>query len=52
MKKKQDSKKLTLNRETVRLLETPELDGVAGGIISSDNLQCTFSRRCPQETFA
>lgn len=50
MKKKPESKKLNLNRETVRLLETADLTEVAGGIVSSDNQFCTYSRKCPQQT--
>ena len=49
--KKQESKKLALNRETVRNLEAIELEQVIGGlaqapIISSDNRACTYSRTC------
>jgi hypothetical protein len=45
---KKNVKKLTLARETVRNLDMSErnLKGVEGGIISSDNLQCTYSQRC------
>ena len=48
--KKQESKKLTLARETVRNLERVELGQVEGGVapgkVSSDNRTCTFSRVC------
>jgi hypothetical protein len=49
--KKQESKKLTLARETVRNLETAELGQVEGGVaapgkVSSDNRLCTLSRIC------
>jgi len=50
--KKQESKKLTLTRETLRTLEAIELGGVAGGLVenpgrvSSDNRACTYSRTC------
>jgi hypothetical protein len=51
--KKQESKKLTLTRETLRTLEGIELGRVAGGLadadagrVSSDNRACTYSRTC------
>jgi hypothetical protein len=50
--KKQERKKLTLSRETVRNLEGVELVAVKGGyaliapIVSSDNRECTYSRTC------
>jgi hypothetical protein len=51
--KKQESKKLTLTRETLRTLEGIALGQVAGGLavenpgkVSSDNRACTFSRTC------
>jgi hypothetical protein len=48
--KKQEPKKLTLTRETVRHLEKLELEQVAGGLeagrVSSDNRDCTYSRTC------
>jgi hypothetical protein len=54
--KKHDSKKLTLARETVRILAGGELGKVAGGlanvvgIVSSDDQDCTYSRLC-QDTW-
>ena len=48
--KKTESKKLTLARETVRVLNG-DLQDVKGGIVSSDNRQCTYSRNCPVEQF-
>jgi hypothetical protein len=45
--KKHDSKKLSLNRETVRHLEGAELRDVIGGIVSSDNAMCSYSKKCP-----
>ena len=53
--KKHDSKKLTLARETVRVLAGGELGKVGGGlaqqvgIVSSDDRQCTYSRACQTE---
>jgi hypothetical protein len=50
--KKQETKKLTLSRETVRNLEGVALANVKGGlaqiapIVSSDNRDCTYSRTC------
>jgi hypothetical protein len=49
--KKQESKKLTLTRETLRTLEGIELGQVAGGLadagrVSSDNRACTYSQAC------
>jgi hypothetical protein len=50
--KKQESKKLTLTRETLRTLEGIEPGQIAGGLadnpgkVSSDNRACTFSRTC------
>jgi hypothetical protein len=48
--KRQETKKLALTRETLRILETVELEGVAGGEVvgrvSSDNRACTYSREC------
>ena len=47
--KRQETKKLTLTRETLRTLEAIELGGVAGGEVgrvSSDNRACTYSRAC------
>jgi hypothetical protein len=44
MKKTTTKKKLSLSRETVASLEARDLEQVAGGIISSDNKSCTFSR--------
>jgi hypothetical protein len=51
--KENDTRKLTLARETVRTLAGGELGKVAGGlgnvvgIVSSDNEDCTYSRACP-----
>jgi len=44
--KKTEPKKLTLARETVRVLDG-DLQNVQGGIVSSDNKQCTYSLKCP-----
>jgi hypothetical protein len=50
--KRQETKKLTLSRETVRNLEGRELAAVEGGfaqiapIVSSDNRACSYSRAC------
>jgi hypothetical protein len=47
--KRQETKKLTLTRETLRILEAAELGGVAGGEVGrvfSDNRACTYSRAC------
>jgi hypothetical protein len=46
MKKKTEPKKLTLGRETVRVLDG-DLQNVNGGIVSSDNRVCTYSLKCP-----
>jgi hypothetical protein len=43
--KKTESRKLTLARETVRVLDG-DLRDVKGGIVSSDNQECTYSRKC------
>ena len=43
--KKTQSRKLTLARETVRTLDGG-LENVQGGIVSSDNQACTYSRKC------
>jgi hypothetical protein len=45
MKKLTTKKKLSLSRETITNLDTRELEQVVGGIISSDNKFCTFSKR-------
>lgn len=42
--KKSTTKKLSLARETVRNLEATGLEQVAGGIVSSDNKTCTYSK--------
>lgn len=42
--KKPTTKKLSLSRETVASLEARDLEQVVGGIISSDNKACTYSR--------
>ncbi len=44
--KKHDSKKLTLARETVRILVAGNLEKAAGGIVSSDNQACSFTLKC------
>jgi hypothetical protein len=44
--RKTETKKLTLARETVRVLDG-DLRNVKGGIVSSDNKQCTYSFKCP-----
>jgi hypothetical protein len=46
--KKTESKKLTLSRETVRTLDG-YLQNVKGGIVSSDDRACTYSRNCQTE---
>jgi hypothetical protein len=52
--KKTESRKLKLSRETVRTLDG-YLQGVKGGvasdvgIVSSDNRDCTYSRKCQVE---
>jgi hypothetical protein len=48
--KKTESKKLTLSRETVGTLDG-YLQNVKGGIVSSDDRACTYSRRCQIEQF-
>jgi hypothetical protein len=48
--KKTESRKLMLSRETVRTLDG-YLQDVKGGIVSSDNRACTYSRQCPVEQF-
>jgi hypothetical protein len=53
--KKHDTRKLTLARETVRILAGGELGKAAGGlgdvagIVSSDDRACTYSRLCQTE---
>ncbi len=44
--KKPTKKKLSLSRETVATLEARDLEQVmgGGGIVSSDNKSCTYSR--------
>jgi len=44
--KKDNTKKLTLARETVRTLVAGDLEKALGGIISSDNRTCTFTQKC------
>ncbi len=44
MKKPTTKKKLSLSRETVASLEARDLEQVVGGIISSDNKFCTYSK--------
>jgi hypothetical protein len=44
--KKHETRKLSLNRETVRHLEGADLKDVIGGIVSSDNITCTYSKKC------
>jgi hypothetical protein len=46
--KKTEPRKLTLARETVRVLDG-NLQDVKGGIVSSDDQQCTYSRKCETE---
>jgi hypothetical protein len=45
--KKIERKKLALCRETLRALEGSELLAARGGIVSSDNQFCSFSKKCP-----
>ena len=45
--KKIERKKLALSRETLRALEGSELLAARGGIVSSDNPLCSFSKKCP-----
>ena len=45
--KKIEQKKLALSRETLRALDGSELQSAQGGIVSSDNQLCSFSKKCP-----
>jgi hypothetical protein len=55
--KKNEQKKLTLSRETVRTLDVSGLAAVKGGalqqvgIVSSDDRACTYSRNCQDATW-
>jgi hypothetical protein len=52
--KKNESKKLTLSRETVGTLDGYLQDvkgGAAVGIVSSDDRACTYSRNCPVQQY-
>ena len=43
-------KKLGLSRVTIGNLVAGDLEKVMGGIVSSDNQTCTYSRKCQQQT--
>ena len=45
--KRIERKKLALSRETLRALDGAELLAAQGGIVSSDNQLCSFSKKCP-----
>ena len=42
---KKTKKKLDLSKETVANLGRPELGQIAGGIVSSDNIECMMDRK-------
>jgi hypothetical protein len=49
---RKDAKKLHLDRDTLRRLDpatAADLRDARGGIVSSDDQECTYSRICPTE---